>query len=172
MDWWSLGVIIYEMLTGLPTFYSENIDKMFRDIVCKQPVFPPYVSLEAKSLLSQLLQKDPSLRLGRHGALEVKSHPFFASIDWNALLARTLKPPFAPSPTEAESSRYFEDEFTSQAPQESQEDYSAGSGGSTFKGFTYASNTPDSVREPLDTHTPMTPESMIKDEPPVTPQTA
>jgi len=171
VDWWSLGVIIWEMLTGLPTFYSENVDQMFRDIVRKQPVYPPYISAEAKSLLQQFLQKDPTLRLGRHGAEEVKAHPFFAGINWTALLVKTLKPPFAPSPTDAETARFFDDEFTSQAPQESSDDYSAGSSGSTFKGFTYSS-TPESAKETLDPRTPRTPDNTVREDPPVTPQTA
>ena len=159
------------MLTGLPTFYSENVDQMFRDIVRKQPVYPPYVSLEAKSLLQQLLQKDPTLRLGRRGISEIKLHPFFGGLDWTALVGKAIRPPFVPSVGDGETAKYFEEEFTSQTPTDTSEDLSSSSGGSTFRNFTYY-GTPDSTHpESVGSQTPITPESNVKEDNPVTPQT-
>lgn len=109
VDWWTLGVLLYEMMvsdtpctsdllisslctaltrrpsqTGLPPFYDENVNTMYQRILRDPLVFPPDMSYEAKSVMTGLLQRDPSRRLGHHGGEEIKRHPFFARhIDWN-----------------------------------------------------------------------------------------
>lgn len=75
VDWWSLGTLMYEMLTGLPPFYSQNINIMYQKILNSELRFPSYVSSEAQSLLDGLLTRDPTKRLGTSDAAEIKKHP-------------------------------------------------------------------------------------------------
>ena len=79
MDWWSLGALLYEMLTGLPPWYSQNRQKMFAGITRGELSFPPFVGAAASSLIRALLTRDPDQRLGSSGgAAEVRAHAFFA----------------------------------------------------------------------------------------------
>lgn len=99
MDWWTLGVLLYEMLTGLPPFYDENTNEMYRKILQEPLTFPSsdIVPPAARDLLTRLLDRDPQRRLGATGAAEIKSHHFFANIDWRKLLQRKYEPSFRPS---------------------------------------------------------------------------
>ncbi|RKP23074.1 kinase-like domain-containing protein [Syncephalis pseudoplumigaleata] len=119
VDWWTLGVLLYEMLTGLPPFYDENTNEMYRKILQDELRFPEEIGLAARSLLTGLLNRDPSRRLGVHGAEEIRSHPFFAEIDWNKLLAKKYQPPFKPSVSSATDTTNFDAEFTNEPPEDS-----------------------------------------------------
>lgn len=91
-------MLIYEMMTGLPPFYDENVNIMYQRILCDPLNFPPDISSEARSVMTGLLQRDPQRRLGNHGGDEIRRHPFFARyIDWNKLMAKKIQPPFKPS---------------------------------------------------------------------------
>jgi len=96
VDWWSLGTLIYEMLTGLPPFYSQNINIMYQKILNGELRFPSYVSSDAQSLLEGLLTRDVEKRLGTGSSEEVKKHPFFKDIDWDRLEKKEVDPPFKP----------------------------------------------------------------------------
>ncbi|KXN66960.1 Pkinase-domain-containing protein [Conidiobolus coronatus NRRL 28638] len=119
VDWWTLGVLLYEMLTGLPPFYSENTNEMYRRILEDELVFPDDMSVRARSLLRGLLNRDPSQRLGSKGAQDIKSHPFFAEIDWGKLLAKRYQPPFKPNVASSSDTSNFDEEFTNELPQDS-----------------------------------------------------
>ena len=99
VDWWTLGVLLYEMLTGLPPFYDENTNEMYRKILEEPLKFPgsDIVPPSARDLLSRLLDRDPQRRLGANGAAEIKSHHFFTNIDWRKLLQRKYEPSFRPN---------------------------------------------------------------------------
>ena len=97
VDWWTLGILIYEMLVGLPPFYDENQNVMYRKILNDPLVFPDHLSPEAVDLLKKLLNRDGNLRLGVNGPQEIKGHAFFSTIDWRKLMGRQYNPPFRPN---------------------------------------------------------------------------
>ncbi|KAK8847445.1 hypothetical protein IAR55_005303 [Kwoniella newhampshirensis] len=120
VDWWTLGVLLFEMLTGLPPFYDENTNEMYRKILSDPLRFPDEVGTEARSLLTQLLNRDPSRRLGVRGAQEIKDHPFFSKhIKFQKLWNKQIQPPFKPAVASAIDTSNFDEEFTSEVPLDS-----------------------------------------------------
>ncbi|KAL5519852.1 YPK1 [Sanghuangporus baumii] len=120
IDWWTLGVLLYEMLSGLPPFYSESPDIMYKKIVNDPLVFGDVIGQEARSILTGLLSRDPSKRLGVNGAEEIKRHPFFEKhIDFDKLLAKKIQPPFKPKVASAVDVSNFDEVFTSEEPLDS-----------------------------------------------------
>ncbi|KAJ7489440.1 kinase-like domain-containing protein [Mycena latifolia] len=140
VDWWTLGVLLYEMMTGLPPFYDENVNTMYQRILTDPLNFPLDMPSEARSVMTGLLQRDPAKRLGAHGSEEIKKHPFFAKyIDWNRLLAKKYPTPFKPSVESVLDVANFDPDFTNELPQDSVVADSALSETvqDQFRGFTY-----------------------------------
>ncbi|XP_063126050.1 ribosomal protein S6 kinase beta-1 isoform X2 [Rattus norvegicus] len=98
VDWWSLGALMYDMLTGAPPFTGENRKKTIDKILKCKLNLPPYLTQEARDLLKKLLKRNAASRLGAGpgDAGEVQAHPFFRHINWEELLARKVEPPFKP----------------------------------------------------------------------------
>ncbi|NXG72589.1 PKN2 kinase, partial [Baryphthengus martii] len=118
VDWWGLGVLIYEMLVGEAPFPGDDEEEVFDSIVNDEVRYPRFLSAEALSIIRKLLRKCPERRLGagERDAEEIKIQAFFKGIDWDALFARTLKPPFVPTLRDATDISNFDEEFTSQKP--------------------------------------------------------
>uniref|UniRef100_A0A8C5RTL9 protein kinase C n=1 Tax=Laticauda laticaudata TaxID=8630 RepID=A0A8C5RTL9_LATLA len=118
VDWWGLGVLIYEMLVGESPFPGDDEEEVFDSIVNDEVRYPRFLTTEAISIMRRLLRRNPERRLGagEKDAEDVKKHHFFRLIDWNALLAKKVKPPFVPVIRGREDVSNFDDEFTSEAP--------------------------------------------------------
>ncbi|KAM4662874.1 serine/threonine-protein kinase N3 isoform 2-T2 [Discoglossus pictus] len=118
VDWWGLGVLIYEMLVGECPFPGDEEEEVFDSIVNEEVRYPRFLSSEAINIIRKLLRKSPERRLGAGSgdAEEIKPQPFYQDLDWDALFARKLKPPFVPSLNDPFDVNNFDEEFTGQKP--------------------------------------------------------
>jgi len=96
VDHWSLGVLAYELMHGFPPFSSPDNRTLFRKILYQDLVVPPHTTPAAKDFLTQILSKDPTKRLGANGEAEIKAHPWFQDVDWDALLRKEIPAPMVP----------------------------------------------------------------------------
>uniref|UniRef100_A0A665WQP8 protein kinase C n=1 Tax=Echeneis naucrates TaxID=173247 RepID=A0A665WQP8_ECHNA len=118
VDWWGMGVLIYEMLVGESPFPGEDEEEVFDSIVNDDVQYPTSLPTEAVAIIQKLLKKNPLKRLGagERDANEVKGEKFFETIDWEALLAKKVTPPFLPSIRESVDVSNFDSEFTRLQP--------------------------------------------------------
>ncbi|EGZ27333.1 hypothetical protein PHYSODRAFT_444009, partial [Phytophthora sojae] len=137
-DWWSLGVVIYEMLVGESPFYDENEHKMLSRIAYSDVVFPSDFPRDAYDLVKGLLCKDPKQRLGseRMGGVDaIKRCKFFRHIDWDKLLRREVKAHWTPKLSGETDTRYVDPEFIDEGPPSAAYDPSAETSNSLSKRF-------------------------------------
>uniref|UniRef100_A0A8B9HQF7 Ribosomal protein S6 kinase a, polypeptide 3a n=1 Tax=Astyanax mexicanus TaxID=7994 RepID=A0A8B9HQF7_ASTMX len=117
-DWWSYGVLMFEMLTGMLPFQGKDRKETMTMILKAKLGMPQFLSGEAQSLLRNLFKRNPGNRLGAgpDGVEEIKRHPFFSTIDWNKLFRREMHPPFKPASGRPDDTLYFDTEFTAKTP--------------------------------------------------------
>lgn len=144
VDWWALGTLAYEMLYGYPPFYDTNTNQMYRYILRDDVTFPAEATPEAKDLLTKLLDKNPETRLGSGpGDMEeIKCHPFFASLNWKALLQKSIPMEWKPQIKSITDVSQFDRQFTCEAPKLTYEDPSLVGAGTQqqLQGFTYVND--------------------------------
>ncbi|XP_051732153.1 protein kinase C, eta, b isoform X1 [Ctenopharyngodon idella] len=120
VDWWALGVLLYEMLSGHAPFEAETEDELFECILRDEIIYSSWLSNEAEDILRGLLTRDPACRLGcmdRDGGEEaITAHPFFTGLDWEKLNRREITPPFTPRIDSIEDVANFDPDFTQEEP--------------------------------------------------------
>uniref|UniRef100_A0A0N4ZS67 Protein kinase domain-containing protein n=1 Tax=Parastrongyloides trichosuri TaxID=131310 RepID=A0A0N4ZS67_PARTI len=123
VDWWALGILIFEMMSGDPPFPGENVKEFYEHIKGYEVmVFPPKIfSANAKNIISKLLIKNPKERLGcgKNDAKDIKNHPWFSTYDWDLLLQKGIPPPVIPTlyPVAGNFDSYNdEDNFVNEKP--------------------------------------------------------
>ncbi|XP_063703972.1 ribosomal protein S6 kinase 2 beta-like [Culicoides brevitarsis] len=142
-DWWSYGVLMFEMLTGNLPFHGQNRQDTMNQILKSKLGMPENLSPEAQSLLRALFKRNPQNRLGssENGIEDIKRHEFFATIDWPALEKKEVRPPFIPAVSRADDAFYFDTEYTDKSPSSFFRDSPGGpisaSAHEIFRGFSF-----------------------------------
>ncbi|XP_004342441.1 protein kinase C [Capsaspora owczarzaki ATCC 30864] len=118
VDWWALGVLMFEMMVGESPFPGDDEEEIFDAILNDEVTYPYWLSIDATSVIRRLLVKDPEKRLGgsRNDAKDVKLHTFFKDVKWDKLLAKEIPPPFRPRIKSPKDTSNFDKEFTSEIP--------------------------------------------------------
>ncbi|GAV04074.1 hypothetical protein RvY_14410 [Ramazzottius varieornatus] len=140
VDWWSLGALMFDMLTGSPPFVAQNRKSTIDKILKGKLILPGYLTNEAKDLIKKLLKRHASQRLGGgpDDARPIKSHPFFKNINWRDLVEHRIEPPFKPTIISEEDTSLFDKRFTKMTPVDSPVDHMLSeSVNDLFRGFTY-----------------------------------
>uniref|UniRef100_A0A0E9X7F8 Protein kinase C delta n=2 Tax=Anguilla TaxID=7935 RepID=A0A0E9X7F8_ANGAN len=120
VDWWSFGVLLYEMLIGQSPFHGDDEDELFESIRMDTPHYPRWITKESKDLLEKLFERDSTRRLGVIG--NIRTHSFFKTINWVALERKEVDPPFKPKVKAANDCSNFDREFLSEKPRLSHSD--------------------------------------------------
>ena len=118
IDWWSFGILIYQMLLQQSPFRGENEDEIYDAILEGEPFYPAHMPQDSVSILQKLLTRQPALRLGSGptDAQEVMSHAFFHNVSWQDVYHKQIPPPYLPKVNSREDTSNFDAEFTTQMP--------------------------------------------------------
>jgi len=143
VDWWALGILLYELCVGIPPFYSQNVNEMYR-LIREAPLrFPPALSSPIKQVIARLLKRDPQRRLGSgpRDIDEIKEQQFFSDyIDWDLLYRKEITPHYRPTVKNGDmDTSNFDNQFTNEPVVDSYVP-AANLGGDQFGGFTFAPN--------------------------------
>ncbi|ORX75126.1 kinase-like protein [Anaeromyces robustus] len=116
VDWWTFGILTYEMLVRGAPFKGNDDEELFRNIIEQQPFYPQHMGRDAIQLTSLLLMKDPRKRLGasQADAQEVKNHAYFKGVDWQAMLEKRVPVPYVPKFKGKLDVSHFDEEFTNE----------------------------------------------------------
>ncbi|CAG5099584.1 Similar to Rps6ka3: Ribosomal protein S6 kinase alpha-3 (Mus musculus) [Cotesia congregata] len=136
-DWWSFGVLMFEMLTGALPFQGVNRKETMTQILKAKLGMPYNISQDAQALLRVLFKRNPANRIGSNGVEEIKSHPFFSSIDWEALYRKEVVPPFKPAVSREDDAFCFDSEFTCKTPRDSPGLPPSANAHELFRGFSF-----------------------------------
>ena len=144
VDWWSLGLMIYEMLSGINPFKVRGKTNAQRLQMITDEHIPmmPMFTEEAKSILAGLLQKDPQMRLGARGIQEIKDHIIFQGVDWTAYEQKSIEPPFVPMTQSELDIQNIDKTFTREIPRETPEGDSMLQQRAKFDNFTFIEDNP------------------------------
>uniref|UniRef100_A0AAY4EZJ7 Ribosomal protein S6 kinase n=1 Tax=Denticeps clupeoides TaxID=299321 RepID=A0AAY4EZJ7_9TELE len=147
-DWWSYGVLMFEMLTGTLPFQGKDRKETMTMILKAKLGMPQFLSSEAQSLLRNLFKRNPSNRLGAgpDGVEEIKRHSFYATIDWNKLFRREIHPPFKPASGRPDDTFYFDPEFTAKTPKDSPGVPPSANAHQLFRGFSFVAITEEETQ--------------------------
>uniref|UniRef100_A0A9J7X0T4 Ribosomal protein S6 kinase n=2 Tax=Cyprinus carpio TaxID=7962 RepID=A0A9J7X0T4_CYPCA len=150
-DWWSYGVLMFEMLTGTLPFQGKDRKETMTMILKAKLGMPQFLSSEAQSLLRSLFKRNPSNRLGAgaDGVEEIKRHPFYVTIDWNKLFRREIHPPFKPASGRPDDTFYFDPEFTAKTPKDSPGVPPSANANQLFRGFSFVAISSEEESQPL-----------------------
>eukprot|EP01006_Ploeotia_vitrea_P041700 TRINITY_DN66564_c12_g2_i1.p1 TRINITY_DN66564_c12_g2~~TRINITY_DN66564_c12_g2_i1.p1 ORF type:complete len:537 (+),score=332.58 TRINITY_DN66564_c12_g2_i1:161-1771(+) len=141
VDWWSLGILLYELTVGIPPFYSQNVNEMYNKIQHGVLRFPPFLSDSCKDLIVRLLNRDPKKRLGSNKDIDdIKEHAFFKSLDFEKLMKKEVEVAYKPKVNSNSDTSNFDDTFTSEPVVDSMvpDSQLQGADPDAFGGFTYA----------------------------------
>jgi len=109
VDWWALGILIFEMLSGYPPFYDNDPVKIYKKIISSVIEFPRFLDTKSKDIIRKLLNPEVSVRLGVHDDGEsIKEHKWFRGIDWDEVLRREIPSPWTPNLKNDEDSSCFD----------------------------------------------------------------
>ena len=141
-DWWSVGVLIFEMLSGTLPFKGKNKQAVQKAICSEKVKVPNYFQPDAVGLIKGLLAKDPSLRLGRGetGTADVKGHKYFKSVEWSKIALKAINPPFKPNVQGQHCVANFDARWTDVDPVDSVAATPVSGEQEKFMGFTFVSN--------------------------------
>ncbi|XP_063773621.1 ribosomal protein S6 kinase alpha-2 [Pseudophryne corroboree] len=141
-DWWSFGVLMFEMLTGTLPFQGKDRKDTMSLILKSKLGMPQFLSCEAQCLLRSLFKRNPINRLGAglDGVEEIKRHSFFLTLDWNKLFRKEVKPPFKPAVGRPDDTFHFDPEFTSRTPIDSPGMPPSANTCNLFRGFSFVAS--------------------------------